>query len=343
LTAAINLAREGYEVTIFEKEDSVGRLGGCAPSVHMTPIDFKKMKDYIGIDVERCFSKLDSFDAKIYSKNVNFDPKYLYVTERGLNKTSIDNFLFKIAKKEGVKFEFSNPLEPSEIKNIPDNSIIAAGTYSGLCKYLKLCGKSFVHFDGYTTNKSDNNFCWAYFDSYVGGYGYAYIASKGNLISGEIDFSLKKSYEKYLEKFKKKLIENKNLEFDNWTLIEDYIPVNIHLFKKIHGKTFILAGAVSGFHDPFFGFGVNSALISGKIAALTVISKKRGLEEYNRFKKVLRKMFVISKFYDHMPLKNIIIPRLFNKKTNGLPIIGRDLLNIPGFTQKNCFNILNVE
>lgn len=59
------------------------------------------------------------------------------------------------------------------------------------------------------------------------------------------------------------------------SLAIDNIPKKIYLLKKLHGKTFVLAGAIGGFHDPFFGFGINSALISGKIAAMTVVSRKK--------------------------------------------------------------------
>ena len=157
LTAAINLSRKGYEVTVYEKEERIGGLGKCNPSVHMTPLHFKKMKEYIGIDVEPCFSELKTFKAYIYSKIVHFDPKYLYVTERGPNKTSLDNYLFKIAQKVGVNFEFSHPLTPDMLNFIPDNSIIATGTYSDLCKHLKLRYIPFIHFDGHIKTRNDDN------------------------------------------------------------------------------------------------------------------------------------------------------------------------------------------
>jgi flavin-dependent dehydrogenase len=343
LTAAINLARKGYNVTIYEKEPRVGGLEKCNPSVHMTPLHFKKMKEYIGIDVEPCFSELKKFKAYIYSKIVQFNPKYLYLTERGPNKTSLDYYLFKIAEEEGVNFEFCHPLTPNMIKSIPDNSIIATGTYSGLCKHMKLHYIPFIHFDGHIKTRCSNNFCLAYFDSYIGGYGYAYIAAKDRLISGEIDFFLNQPYEKYLNKFKKRLKETNNLEFSKWSLVKDYYPEKSFLFKKIQRKTFIFSGAISGFHDPFFGFGVNSALISGKIAAMTIISKKKGMQEYKRFTKNLSKMFILSKIYNHLPFRNIVIPRLFKSTKTNIPIIGKNLCNIPGFTHEDCFKIINIE
>jgi flavin-dependent dehydrogenase len=115
------------------------------------------------------------------------------------------------------------------------------------------------------------------------------------------------------------------------------------LFKKLHGKTFILAGAISGFHDPFFGFGVNSALISGKIAAMSIISKKRGLQEFKQFRTNLRSMFLLSKVYHHLPLKKIFIPQLFRSTKSIVPIIGMNLQSVPGFTHEDCFKIIHVE
>lgn len=343
LTAAINLAREGYKVNVYEKEQRIGGLEKCTPSVHMTPLDFNKMKEYIGIDVEPCFSKLKTFKAYIYSKIIHFNPKYLYITERGSNKKSLDYYLYKIAKDEGVNFEFYHPLTPDKIKSIPDNSIIATGTYSGLCKHIKLRHIPFIHFDGYTKTQKNDNYCLAYFDSYIGGYGYAYIAAKDKLVSGEVDFFLNQPYDKYLTNFKKKLKKTNNLEFGEWSSVLDYYPEEFQLFKKIHGKTYILTGAVSGFHDPFFGFGVNSALISGKIAALTIISKKRGMNEFKYFTKNLSGMFLLSKIYNNIPFRNLIIPQLFKSKKSRIPIIGRNFQSIPGFVQKDCFKILNIE
>jgi hypothetical protein len=309
----------------------------------MTPLHFQKMKDYIGIDVEPCFSELKKFKAYIYLKIVHFDPKYLYVTKRGSHKDSIDYFLYKTALGENVHFEFSHPLTPNIINSIPNNSIIATGSYSSLYKQLGLRHTPFIHLDSYIETQEKNNFCIAYFDTYLAGYGYGYIASKGGLASVELDFLMTQPYEKYLKKFEEQLKKTENLEFGSWAVVTDYIPGGIHLFKKLHGKTFILAGAISGFHDPFFGFGVNSALISGKIAAMSIISKKKGLQEFKQFRTNLRSMFLLSKVYHHLPLKKIFIPQLFRSTKSIVPIIGMNLQSVPGFTHEDCFKIIHVE
>ena len=341
LVAAINLAREGYDVTVFEKEDRIGGSKKCTPSVHMTPLHFQKMRDYIGIDVEPCFSELQLFKAYIYNKIVLFNPSKLYVTERGPNKSSLDYYLYQKALKEGVNFEFSHPLKREMIPNIPDGSIIATGGYSLLCSDLKVYHVPIIHYDSHMRINNDKNYCIAYFDSYLVGYGY--VAAKDGLISAQVGFTLKQPYKKLIDVFKKQLNETEDLEFNKWSLVYDTFPGKTYLLKKIHGKTFILAGMISGFLDPFFGFGVNSAMISGKIAATTVISRKKGTMEFKRFTDKLNRMFLLSRVYDFLPFKNIIIPMFFNNEKRGLPIITGNLQNLPGFVDENCFEIQSTQ
>ncbi len=341
LTAAINLAREGHDVTVYEKERQIGGSQKCHPSVHMTPLHFQKMNEFIGINVEPFFSELNSFKAYIYSKIARFSPKNLFVTERGPKKSSLNYRLYQTALENGVNFEFSHPLTPNMIKSLNDESIIATGGYSSLCKHLKLRHVPFIHFDSHKKSQKMDNYCLAYFDTYLVGYGY--IAAKDGLVSAQVGFLLSQPYEKYLQKFKKRLKETENLEFSEWSLVMDNYPEKTNLFKKLYGKTFILAGTISGFIDPFFGFGVNSALISGKIAAMTVVSKKRGIQEFKRFTTELNRMFLLSRVYDFLPMRNIIIPRLFKNTTNSIPLIGKNLQNIPGFTHDDCFKIQSIQ
>ena len=328
---------------VFEKEKTIGGLPHCTPSIHMTPLHFQKIYAFTGIDVTPCFSPLHTFKAYIYKKIVHFDPHYLYVTERGPNKTSLDYYLYTLALKAGVHFEFLHPLTLETLPTLPNKSIIATGSYSKLLQYLHLPHTPFQHYNSQTKIRSTNPFCLAYFTPYLAGYGYAYIAAKNHLASVEVDFPANQSNKKYLNKFIQHLKQTEQLTFTNWSPVIDNIPEKIQLIKKISGNTYILAGAISGFHDPFFGFGVNSALISGTIAAKTIISKKTGIEDFNRFTTTLTRMYIFSKIYKHIPLKHLIIPQVFKYVKQSIPIIGRNLQNIPGFTHKNCFQITHIE
>jgi flavin-dependent dehydrogenase len=343
LTAAIDLAQHDYEVTVYEREDTIGGVGSCVPAVHMTPLHFEDMNAFIGFDVRPCFSDLKVFKAYIYSKIVHFDPRHLYVTERGAQKTSLDSYLYRFAQQQGVHFEFSHPLTPSMLTSLPDHSIIAVGSSSGLRKQLKLRCTPFIHFDGHDAIESDDTYCLAYFDSYIGGYRYAYVAAMNHLVSGEIDFFVHQPYKTYLPAFQKRLKETSGLEFTNWRLVQDTYPEQLQLLKKIHGNTYVLAGAVGGFHDPFFGFGVNSALVSGAIAAMTVMSKKRGMQEFARFARDLERLYLMSKLYNYIPLRHKILPRFFTQRTSTIPIVGKSLQCVPGFTHDDWFKVVSIE
>lgn len=340
LTAAINLAKVGYDVTVYEKERRIGGLEQSTPSVHMTPLHLQKIEEYIGIDIEPSFSKLDYFKVHMYSKLVTFNPEHLYVTERGPNKTSLDYYLYTIALEEGVNFEFSHPLTAKTISTLPNNSIIATGGSSSLWNQLGLRHVPYVHFDSHKKIQQKDNYCLAFFDTYLVGYGY--IATKEGLASVSVGFLVSQPHDECLNKFKKRLQEE-NFEFDTWYLINNNFPEKILLYKKIHGKTLILAGVLGGFIDPFLGFGVNSALISGKIAALTVISKEKGMKEFRRFTTNLARMYLLSRIYDFLPYRRILIQRFFVGTNRGFTIFKNNMKNIPGFTHKDSFEILTIE
>lgn len=337
LTAAINLAKKGFGVTIFEKESKIGGIHHKQPSIHMTPIDLQKIKEYIGIDVGCCFSELESFIGYIYSKKVTFDNKHLYVVERGSKDTSLDTYLYKIALKEGVKIEFSSPLTADNFNDISDNSIIATGSYPDIYKIVKIFHGGTKRFDS-TIKITKNNFCLTYFDSNTKGY--CYISSKNGLCSGHIAFALTDSDD--VDYFKNKIEETEGIKFLKFSKSYDSLPRRTKLYKHYNKKTLIFAGTISGFVDPFFGFGINAALVSGKIASIAVESKKLAKKEFNKFTRELDRMYTISKFYYYIPFKNLFVPRLFKTKNKGIPIIGTSMKNIPGFTHEDCFKILNV-
>lgn len=340
LTAAINLSKNGYDVTVIEKEKRIGGSSKCTPSIHMTPMHFEKMKEYIGIDIEPCFTEIDMFKAYIYKKIVMFNPKKLYVTERGPNKTSLDYYLYQKAEEQGVHFEFSHPILKENIPTIPDGSIIATGGYSCLCKDLHIYHVPYLHYDGLLKSDHKRNFCLAYFDTYLAGYGY--IAGKDGLLSAQVGFMLHQPHETYLQRFIKQLKETEQIELKSWSMVHDNYPGRTTLFKKINKKTYILTGVLSGFIDPLFGFGVNSAMIAGKIAASTVMSKKKGIQEFNYFTDRLNKKYLMSRIYDFLPFRDIVIPRFFSNSEIGLLYIKNTLRAIPGFVHDDCFEIESI-
>ena len=58
LVSAINLVREGYHVTVYEKEEKIGGSSECHPSVHMTPMHMQQMERYVGNRITIMFFKI---------------------------------------------------------------------------------------------------------------------------------------------------------------------------------------------------------------------------------------------------------------------------------------------
>jgi len=334
IVSAINLVREGYDVTVYEKEKEIGGTPKCHPSVHMTPMHIQQMERYIGIDLEPCFAELKNFRGYIRSKKFVFSTKDLYVVERGPRKSSLDYFLYETAKKEGVIFEFSHPLTTETLEGIPDNSIIATAGYSLIVNALRLPYITFKQFDLHI--KSDlENITIAYFGDFTSDYGY--LSTKNGILSAQLSGPVNLS-EENLKKFTYLVKETEGIELSGWSSLTSYYPKKARLTTRFAGKTYTLAGDVAGFLDPFFGFGINGALLSGKIAAANIISKQKAFKEFKQYASHLNKDLMLHTIYWHLPLKKLIISQIMKIHENHLSFIKRD---IPGYTDEDWVKIIS--
>jgi flavin-dependent dehydrogenase len=335
LVSAINLIREGYHVTVYEKEEKIGGSSECHPSVHMTPLHMQQMERYVGIELHPCFSKLNDFRGYIGQKKCVFSPKNMYVVERGPRASSLDYFLYKIALEEGVTFKFSHPLTSEELSSIPENSIIATAGYSKVVGALHLPYVAFRQFDTHIKTDSEN-VSIAYFGDFTSDYGY--ISTKNGLLSAQLSGPLRLSQENLI-KFTSLVKETEGIELDGWSSIVSYFPKKARLFTKFAGKTYVLGGDVAGFLDPFFGFGVNGALLSGKIAAMSIQSKQKALQEFKRCASHLNRDLLLHTIYWHLPFKKLILSQIMRFQENHLSLVKR---SIPGFTDEDWLKIISI-
>ena len=334
LVSAINLAKKGYNVTVYEKEKQIGGSLKCHPSVHMTPMNIQKMQDYIGIELKTVFSKLESFRGHIDQKKYVFSKENLYVVERGPKESSLDYYLYDIALKNGVNFEFSNPLTPKKLIELPEHSIIATAGYSRIVKNLNHPYVTFKQFDVH--KETDLKNCTiAYFGDYTSDYGY--VSVKDRMLSAQLSGSLNIS-EKNLKKFIALVKETEGIKLDNgWSFIVSQFPKKARLFTRLNDKTYVLAGDVAGFLDPFFGFGITGALISGKIAAMGITSKEKALQEFERFSKSINKNLLLYTVYWHTPFKRFMSSQIFKLHDMNLSLIKG---SIPGFVGEDWLKIV---
>lgn len=290
LVAAINLNREGFDVTVREKEDSVGGPPGWHPSVHTTPVGTELFK-FIGIDLTEAF--VESSDVlRIYvNGKLNNDFKSLVAkygicnTERGHRESSLDNILFRIAKKEGVKFVFNKPITKEELFKAPKGTIIATGLSPGAYDWLGIEYSIFSGYWSYAEVEKDfvsNSFYFGVTNEY----GYTCAL---NGIWYVLLFARRGVSEEVLDKFKKQLEEIEGRTFDKWYRFLGHTPKAPRLF---HDK-FILTGTMAGFVEPAYGGGITGALVSGKIASMAVTDPEKAQAEFdshaNGIKKVIER------------------------------------------------------
>ena len=285
LVAAINLNREGLNVIVRERQDSVGGEPGWHPSVHSTPVDIPGLWDYIGIDCSEVFTDISDnnttyFDGQPVAKFTDMVPSGypFYNTERGHRETSLDSFLFRIAEKEGVNFEFNRPFKEDDFSCAPKGTIIASGLSPGVYKWLGMEYSVFAGYWAYTDIEDDDVSAAAYLGGFTNEYGYAASLNK---IWYVLLFARKEVSKENLETFKAQLEECEGRKFDKWRRFSGQAPKGPRLFYR----DFIMAGTIGGFIEPAFSFGITGALLSGKISALAAIEPEKAEKEFNRFTK----------------------------------------------------------
>jgi flavin-dependent dehydrogenase len=118
-------------------------------------------------------------------------------------------------------------------------------------------------------------------------------------------------------------------------------PDNPQIFRD----GLIMCGTISGALDPFMGFGISGALVSGKVAAIAVTDREKAAEEFERFTRNYAKVFQFKHnfWYDLRArvdlledLANILGPeRSVRMLIEGIKQ-GRKSSAIPGFGPLAC-------
>ncbi|MCX6671285.1 MAG: hypothetical protein NTX92_05145 [Euryarchaeota archaeon] len=181
------------------------------------------------------------------------------------------------------------------------------------------------------------NACLAYFGDFTSDYGY--ICMKNGLLSAQLSGPMNLPSEN-VTTFTHLVKETEGIELERWSSIVSYFPKKARLFTKFAGKTFVLAGDVAGFLDPFFGFGVNGALLSGKIAAMSILSKQKALQEFKQFTSHLNKDLLLHTVYWHLPLKKLVLSPVMKFQDTHLSFVKR---SIPGFTDEDWLKIISIK
>ena len=263
LSAAINLARSGYNVDIFEKSADVGsRFHGDFQGLENWSDKEDVLKLFKDMHIEANF-KYDPFlKLKIFNKSKIWDfrckrPAF-YLVRRGSKEETLDTALKSQALDLGVNIHFN------EI--IPENEadIIATGPIKD---------KIYAAAKGITFRTSSQNTAVGLVNNNAALNGYSYLLIvDGQGCMATVLFNNFNNIGSYFEQTKK--IFNNKFDLDleetgNMGGVGAFSSKNV--FKRGNN---LYVGESAGLQDFLWGFGIKSAVTSGYLAAKSIIDGK---------------------------------------------------------------------
>ncbi len=284
LVCAINLARDGHQVIVRDREKGYGGDPLYNPSTHTTPIDVKKTSEYIGIDVSSVFYPLVACPFYFHDTKAYAPHSGLYTVERGNRATSLDTLLYGIACKEGVKFEFNTALKKEQIPDLPPQTIIACGLTPSAYEMLNV---PYLKWYGWISRGEIgfSNYSWIWWDESITEYGYL---SSANNYYFNLLFSNRPVTQEHLDKYRTFMRRNEGVEHDNWRYVSGAVPLGSPDNPRLFKDNLIYCGTISGAMDPVGWFGILGALITGKVAAMGVSDPARAQADFDRFNRYFK-------------------------------------------------------
>jgi len=285
LTAAINLAGEGYEVLVHDMQEGVGGRKEIRPDPAGSPFDLKRLTAYTGIDISPAVRPLRDCRYLLWGKSYRqaFPASVTaYMVERGRRKTSLDSFLFRTARDLGVRFAFREKLSSrGDFEALPPRSIIATGLEEESFRALGLpyeysyawSAKGTVPFLEPTVTVYLGSFTTDYgFSCTVNGVAFAFLFQRVTPLSEEGKAA-----------FQKLVANTEPFRLKGWREVQfGACPSGSLRNPRLFWSDKILAGSVGGNMDPLLNFGMLGAMLSGKIAAQAVSRPQEALKEFRR-------------------------------------------------------------
>ena len=305
MVAGINLVRSGFKVIIYEREEGIGGAKNLHPSIHTTPLQPERTWDYIGIDLSSHFVPTYKYPDFWYNTKRLILPPYVhnsraYNVERGARSSSLDIKLYEIALAGGVKFVFNKNLTSRELEEAPPGSIIATGLYREIYDLVGVkCNTTYGYMASAPLNKGETTGA-LYMGSYSVDYGYS--ASLNDLMYVLL-FSRTPLENNKIKDFKIVLKKTEGLEFSNWHSFNGYFPRE----TKLYWKDKILAGTLSGMIEPFWGYGIVGALLSGRVASLAHTDRARAEADFKMFTRGFKTKLTRKEKMDALPFNKLLL------------------------------------
>lgn len=263
LSAAINLARSGYNVDIFEKSADVGsrfheEFQGLENWSYKE--DVLKLFNDMNIDVNFKYNPFLELKISNESKIWDFRCKKpaFYLVKRGSKEETLDTALKNQALDMGVNIHFNEIISQNEA------DIVATGPIKDKI-YAAAKGITFK------TSSQNNAVGLVNNNTALNGYSYLLIAD-GHGCMATVLFNNFNNINPYLKRTKRIFNDKFDLdlkEISNMGGVGAFSSGNV--FKR--GKS-LYVGEAAGLQDFLWGFGIKTAVTSGYLAAKSIIDGK---------------------------------------------------------------------
>jgi len=286
LSTAINLAKAGYNVDVFEKRSNCGgRFKGDREGLEnwSSKVDIldelKSMNIRINFDCDP-FKIMYLTDGNEKIRIVSKKPIF-YLVKRGIDKKSLDQGLKNQAIENGVNIHYNSK------KSLKNMNIISTGP---LNKKINILAKGII----FETEMEDIAVTLVNKETSYNGYSYLLI-TKGYGCMCTVCFYNFDNMNNYFKKTYRAFDRLFDLEIKNQRNVGGVGSFRTKWKLKEDGRLF--TGEAAGFQDSLWGFGMRYALSSGFLAAKSII-------EGENYKKLIKKEIsdrlkasILNRFY----------------------------------------------
>lgn len=270
LTAAINLARNGYEVNLYEQNKDVGlRFNGDFQGLEnwSDEEDTLTILDRIGIKVNFLCQPFAGDDCLFIGPNkkkvkIKTSRPLFYLVERGTGESagggSLDHGLRKQAEEAGVNLLLGHKLD-----SISDEyAIVGTGP-----KAADAIAKGIVF------RTSHQNICLGFADNRLAPQAYAYLlVNNGKATFATCMFKDFKNERMYFERALQALKSSIEIDINDAKEFGGF--ANFFNEPVVAKNNILYIGENAGFQDALWGFGMKYAMLSGYYAAQSIMNNQ---------------------------------------------------------------------
>ncbi|MEW6143517.1 MAG: NAD(P)/FAD-dependent oxidoreductase [Thermodesulfobacteriota bacterium] len=263
LVAAINLARAGMETVIHEQKRDVGsRFNGDFQGIEnwSTNIDALEFLSSIGVTINflcEPYSIGQFYGPSLKKHVIETSRPLFYMVKRGTGAGTLDQGLKRQAIDAGVKVLWNDKVERARNRT----TIVGTGP-----RAADMIAKGII----FRTPHPDS--CYGFLDNRIAPKGYAYLlVNNGDATFATVlyeDFQKTKDYFLRALEIMKSVVDieiNGPKEFGGY----GNFVLNHRSEKK---SDVLLVGEAAGFQDALWGFGLRYAMLSGYLAAKSILT-----------------------------------------------------------------------